>query len=352
MRLIKAWHLFWRITWPDGRSPFRWASRPVSVGEREVSVAGVMLRVREYRPDLPSATMVLNGGFVSESIDDPRLVNFARALAEIGFLVLTPDYPAVRTLDFDPVTIDQISGIIAYARRQAQPDGVHPLVVLGLSYMGTLSLKAALRPELARPPELIGVFGGYADFGDLMHEVFLDVYCSHGYEVPVDPYGRFLVLRSALAYFQTPDSERDQIRGIALAIGRQRDPGEIDRSVQALSPAGRACVEAIRRFHPDRSPEQWRRIFEGAGGLIEGLSVREPPERLRSRLVILHSVYDHILPCSGSIALHRRFPSADLVLTTLFTHVNVRFSPRTLWSQIRELLVLLRLFGRMIALQR
>jgi hypothetical protein len=68
--------------------------------------------------------------------------------------------------------------------------------------------------------------------------------------------------------------------------------------------------------------------------------------------MILHSVHDHILPCSGSIALHRRFPSADLVLTTLFTHVNVRFSPRTLWSQVRELRALLRLFGQMIALQR
>jgi hypothetical protein len=352
MRTIKTWNLFWRIARPEGRSPFRRVSRSVSVGEWDVSVAGVRLRVREYCPDVPSAIMVLNGGFVPESMDDPRLVNFARALAEIGFLVLTPDYPAVRTLDFDPTTIDQISGMIEYARRHAHGEGALPVMVLGLSYMGTLSLKAALRPELAQPPEFVGVFGGYADFGDLMHEVFLDVYRSHGDEVPVDPYGRFLVLRSALTYFEAPESEREQIRAIALALARQHDRVEVDRSVRGLSSSGRACVEALRRFHPDRSPQQWRRILEGSHELIEALSVRESPDRLRSRLMILHSVHDHILPCSGSIALHRRFPSADLVLTTLFTHVNVRFSPRTLWSQVRELRALLRLFGQMIRLQR
>ncbi|MFZ5876277.1 MAG: hypothetical protein ACOYXU_07690 [Nitrospirota bacterium] len=352
MRAIKTWHLFWRIARPQRRSPFRWVSRPVSVGERTVPVAGVVLRVREYRPHTPSATIVLNGGFVPESVDDPRLMNFATALAEIGFSVLTPDYPAVRALDFDPETIDQIRGVIEYARRRSSRPEAEAVIVLGLSYMGTLSLKAALSPELAQPPEFVGVFGGYADFGDLMREVFSDVYRADGCAVPVDPYGRFLVLRSALAYFDAPESERDRIRAILLAIGRQGDSAEIDRAVQALSPAGRACVETLRRFHPERSPRQWHAIVSGSRALIEALSVTESADRLRSRLLILHSVHDHILPCSGSIALHRRFPSADMVLTTLFTHVDVRLSPRTLWAHARELRALSRLFGEMVALQR
>jgi pimeloyl-ACP methyl ester carboxylesterase len=327
-------------------------TRPVSIGERELSAAGIVLRVREYRPDRSAATVILNGGFIPESVDDPRLVNFATALAEIGFFVLTPDYPAVRTLDFDPETIEQIAGVIAYVRRHSSPCDADPLIVLGLSYMGTLSLKAALRPSLAQPPECVGVFGGYADFGDLMREVFCDVYRTDGVEVPVDPYGRFLVLRSALAYFKAPESERDQIRAILLAIGRQRDSTEIDPAIQSLSPAGRSCVVGLRQFHPDRSPQQWRSIVEGSRALIEALSVTEPADRLRSRLLILHSVHDHILPCSGSVALHRRFPRADTVLTTLFTHVDVRLSPRTLWSHASELRALSRMFGQLIALQR
>jgi pimeloyl-ACP methyl ester carboxylesterase len=169
--------------------------------------------------------------------------------------------------------------------------------------------------------------------------------------VPVDPYGRFLVLRSAIGYLDAPPEERERIREIALAIGRQLDPAEIEGAIRTLSPGGVACVEALRRFHPDRQSEQWRRIVGGSRELIEALSVTESPERLRSRLMILHSVYDHILPCSGSLALHRRFPAADLVLTTLFTHVNVRVSPRALWTQVRELRALFRMLGGIIALQ-
>ena len=79
--------------------------------------------------------------------------------------------------------------------------------------------------------------------------------------------------------------------------------------------------------------------------------MREPAERLRSRLVVLHSVYDHILPCAGSKELHRLFPESTLVLTTMFTHVNPRLLPMQLWSQWRELGALSRVFRELIALQ-
>src|SRR3990172_6995997 len=90
---LNTWHVFWRIARPSRPSPFRRAAHPVSVVEHTVPVASGALQVRLYRPPVHSATIVLNGGFVQESIDDPRLVNFASALAGSGVLVLTPDYP-------------------------------------------------------------------------------------------------------------------------------------------------------------------------------------------------------------------------------------------------------------------
>lgn len=345
------WHVFWRIARSNQPSPFqRWA-RPVSVADHLIP-SDERLRVRVYQPSAHSATILLNGGFVPESIDDPRLINFATALAETGFLVLTPDYPAVRESEFTPVTIDQIVGVIRHTRQSAAWGGSRPLALVGLSYVGTLSLKAALRPDLDAPPEFLGVFGGYANFADLMCEVFQDTYHSEGVEVPVDPYGRFLVLRSMIDYFLPPPEERDRIRAASLAIGRRRPLAEIDALVNGLSPEGRACIEALRAFRPDRSTERWHRMMQESRAVIEALSIDEPVERLRSQLVILHSVYDHILPCAGSVALHRRFPTSTLVLTRMFTHVNPRLSPTALWSQGRELRALLRIFGDLMALQR
>lgn len=348
---LSIWHLFWRIARASRPSPFRRFAQSVSAVEHTVPAAGEALRVKMYRPAVHSATIVLNGGFVPESIDDPRLVNFATALAETGFLVLTPDYPAVRALEFTPATIDQIVGLIRYARESTEWCGARPLAVIGLSYVGTLSLKAALRLSPTAPPEFLGVFGGYADFADLMRAVFQDTYRSDGVAVPVDPYGRFLVLRSAIDHFHPPPQERDHIRAVALAIGRRRPDAEIDTAISGLSPAGRACVDALRTFHPDHAPEQWDRILRVFRDAIDALSVHEPADQLHSRLVILHSVYDHILPCAGSVALYRRFPDSRLVLTRIFTHVNPRLSLVALWSQGRELRALFQVFGELMALQ-
>lgn len=350
--ILSTWHVLWRVARPNRPSPFQRLVRSVSVSEQEVVAGGTALRVRAYRPDVHSVTLVLNGGFVPESIDDQRLVNFATALAETGFLVLTPDYPAVRALEFTPITIDQIFDLIIHVRQSPDWGGPRPLAMIGLSYVGTLSLQAALRKDLAAPPEFLGVFGGYADFGELMRAVFQDVYRSDGITVPVDPYGRFLVLRSAVDYFNPPPAERDRIREVALAIGRERPSDVIETEINHLSPAGRACIDALRAFHPDRAPERWARMIRESRDMIEALSVRESAERLRSRLVILHSVYDHILPCTGSIALHRQFPAAKLVLTTIFTHVNPRLSPAVLWSQGRELRAVVQVFGELMALRK
>jgi hypothetical protein len=159
------------------------------------------------------------------------------------------------------------------------------------------------------------------------------------------------VLRSVIDRFSPPPAERERIRSLALAIGRRRPPAEIAAETACLSAAGRECLGALRAFHPDRAPEPWRRILHDARDTVEALSVREPAERLRSRLVLLHSVYDHVLPCAGSIALHRHFPSSSLTLTTVFTHVNPRLSLAALWSQGRELRTLSRIFEDLSALQ-
>jgi pimeloyl-ACP methyl ester carboxylesterase len=344
-------HVLWRIARPEAPSPLRALAQAVTVETRELPVGGKALRVVVYRPARPCATLVLNGGFVPESTDDPRLQNFASALAETGFLVLTPDYPAVRELAFTPTTIDQIRDVIRAVRARPELGGDGPLAMIGLSYMATLSLKAALRPELESPPEYLGVFGGYEDFRDLMRDVFREEYRFGETGVPVDPYGRFLVVRSMVDYFDPPPDERERIRELALWYGQRREPEIVEEAAARLSPRGRKAFEALQAFDPARSPDLWRTMLHDHRDASEALSVWEPPERLRSRLFLLHSAYDHVLPYTHSVRLHARFPSSDLVLTTLFTHVNPRLNPFTVLSHARELWKLLRVFHCLMAVR-
>lgn len=350
MRALKTWHVLWRIARPQAVSPFRRLASPVTVEERVLSDGAVTLPVRAYRPAVSWATVIVNGGFVEESIDDPRLKNFATALAEVGFLVLTPDYPAVRTLTFTPTTIDEIAAVLRWVRRTPDLGGPAPLALVGLSYMATLGLKAALQTG-DPPPAFVGVFGGYADFRDLMHDVFRETYRYEDLTVPVDPYGRFLVLRSVIDYFHPPAEERDRLRELALWCGRRAPESAIEDAVRGLSPAGRAAFESLRRFSPSASPAVWDTILRDHYQIAEALSIRESEARLRSRLIVLHSAYDHVLPTTGSLALARHFPAAELVITTLFTHVNVRLTAGRARSQYRELRKVSRVFQQLMAIQ-
>ncbi|MBI3609037.1 MAG: hypothetical protein HY207_13850 [Nitrospirae bacterium] len=351
LRWLKTGHVFWRIARPKAPSPLRGLAQAVAIENREVPAAGARVRVVVYRPRRPYATVVVNGGFVEESTDDPRLKNFATALAEVGFLALTPDYPAVRSLTFTPETIDQVHDVIAAVGRDPELGAGRPLAVIGLSYMATLSLKAALRPDLDVPPAYLGIFGGYEDFALLMRDVFQEAYRWDDTDVPVDPYGRFLVLRSVVEYFDPPPADRDLICELALRCGRCEASEVIEAAAGRLSPQGRAAFDRLRTFHPDRSPELWQTILRDARERCEALSVRESADRLRSRLILLHSCYDHVLPYTHSVRLHQRFPASELVLTTMFTHVNLRLSPRAVLSQMRELGKVSGVFSRLMALQ-
>jgi hypothetical protein len=73
---------------------------------------------------------VLNGGFVPESTDDPRLQNFASALAEMVSRA-HPRLSSRRALAFTPTTIDQIRDVIRAVRAQPDLGGEGPLAMIG-----------------------------------------------------------------------------------------------------------------------------------------------------------------------------------------------------------------------------
>jgi len=351
LRWPKTLRLVWSIARQSPPPWLRWMGQPCTIESREFATRHGPIRGVVYRPRRVYATVVANGGFVRESVDDPRLRNFAGALAESGFLVITPDYPDVRTLTFTARTIDHIQDVFDAVRTSPDLGGERPLAAIGLSYMATLSLKAALRKGSTSPPDYLGVFGGYDDFLNLMQDVFLDAYRFGAVSIPVDPYGRFLLLRSVVDYFDPPPAEREAIRELAYRCGKGDPDEQLGAEVHRLSPAGRRAFEALRTFEPTRAPELWETILRDYHGQAEALSVSEPAGCLRSRLMLFHSYYDHVLPYAHSVRLHERFPQSTLVLTALFTHVNVRMSPGVLWSRWGDVRRVVGVFASLMALQ-
>src|SRR5690242_17171535 len=87
--------------------------------------------------------MVVVPGLHQLGMDEPRLVNFAKSLAQTGVEVLTPQVDAIADYHVEPQTIDLVGTSAQFlAHRAGEKIGV-----LGLSFAGGLSLMAAADPK-------------------------------------------------------------------------------------------------------------------------------------------------------------------------------------------------------------
>jgi dienelactone hydrolase len=120
-------------------------AEPVSLREVRFSTPAGVVRARLYvptrHPDAP--TMLMLHGVHYLGIDEPRLMNFASALAGCGLRVLTPELPGIKDYHVDASSVRVIGDS---AKWFAQQTG-GPVGVMGISFSGGLALVAAADPS-------------------------------------------------------------------------------------------------------------------------------------------------------------------------------------------------------------
>ena len=129
--------------------PVPWAigklvTEPVRTKDVQFATNAGLVKGRLYLPqrhtDAPG--MIVLHGVHHLGIDEPRLVNFATAMASCGLRVLTPELPGIKDYHVDP---DSVQVIGESAKWFAGQTG-GPVGVMGLSFSGGLALVAAADP--------------------------------------------------------------------------------------------------------------------------------------------------------------------------------------------------------------
>ncbi len=120
----------------------RFVNEPIQVRDLELPLASGAVRARLYTPLWPknAPAIVVLHGVHHLGIDEPRLVNFATAMAACGIEVLTPELPDIK--DYQ-VGANSIATIGESAEWLTETNHGRPVGVLGLSFSGGLSLLAA-----------------------------------------------------------------------------------------------------------------------------------------------------------------------------------------------------------------
>jgi dienelactone hydrolase len=141
-----------------------WEREPVAAYDAQVPSRHGALRARLYVPDHFRRAIVLVAGVNALGIDEPRLYGLAHELANVGFVVLTPELPDLQRYDITPRTTDMIEDAALWLSRQPRLARDGRVGLAGISFAGGLSVVAAGRPALRDRAAFVFSFGGHADF--------------------------------------------------------------------------------------------------------------------------------------------------------------------------------------------
>lgn len=327
-----------RVTGLDGPV----IGRLAAVGTRRVSTADISvasrqgpLRARLYRPEGTVArAIVLTAGVHADGIDEFRLVGLARAAAEGGLAVLTPELPDLLEYAIAPTLPDAIEDAARWLSAQPDlaPDGRVGLV--GISFSGGLSIVAAGRPSLEGRVAFTLSFGGHGDLGRVLRYLCTGILPS-GWKLPPHDYGVAVILMNAAPRLVPPDQVdglRDGIRTFLAAshldmVDKARAATVFDeaRAMEAALPEPARSLLAlvntrdVARLGPRLLP------------LVDAITVDPAlsPERSpapTTPVYLLHGADDNVVPAIESTMLEaylRRVTTVRLLVTPLVTHAEV-----------------------------
>lgn len=276
-----------------------------------------------YEPTEGAPAILLIPGAAPKGKDDPRAVRLARSLARSNRTVFVP------TLRLSSMRLERadIEGLVdaigALARRTDRP-----VVVLGISYGGSLGMIAAADQRVRTDIELVAVFGAFFDLRGLIQAASTGVSLVGERRVPWggDPRAGEVLREAALELVPRPQ------RDVLAAAFDRRDQG----IPEDLPPEARSVYELVVNRDPRQTAALAARLGAHASKVIRDFSPSTFADQIASPVVAIHSTDDPVTPYGEAVRLKAALPDARLVTVSLFEHVDVDgLSPRALPDLIR-----------------
>jgi pimeloyl-ACP methyl ester carboxylesterase len=323
---LRSYSLLAHFLNPQASGPIlRWETRAVSTKDLSLSIPSGSVRARLYSPvgvKHPPGMVVLHG-IHRLGIDEPRLMNFARAAAGSGFAVLTPEIAALADYRVDASAMAVIGESPAWLQERLASG---PVTVVGISFAGGLALLAGCDSRYAPHMRALALMGPYDDLGRVSR--FLTTSQAElpdGRWIPyaAHPYGAQVFVYDHLAQF-FPAADLT-VAHDALRFWLWEQPENALPLLPKLSVQARTTMQMLFDDHLDSlRPQMLQAIADDASQLAE-LSPQGRLANLHVPVFVLHGATDDIIPSTESLWLDRDIPAQDLralLITPAFSHVD------------------------------
>ena len=288
------------------------------------------IRAKIYTPirvPNPPAIVVLHGVH-HLGIEEPRLVNFSKALSTHGYLVMTPEMADLADYHVERTAID----VIGYSARDLKRrTGANSVSVLGLSFAGGLALVAAADPKYANDIGVVASIGGYDDLGRVLR-----FYATNEIERPdgsvlkmtAHEYGILVVAYSHPEdFFPSKDVEaaRDTLR-----LQLYEKPAEAQAAAARLSPKSRARMEQLLAHNTKVLSSDMLKALADHPDEANFVSPSGKLGDIKADVYLAHGAGDNVIPPSETEWLARDVPKDRLkfvLISPVISHVELGGKP-------------------------
>ncbi|HVH89640.1 MAG TPA: hypothetical protein VM912_23185 [Terriglobales bacterium] len=287
------------------------------------------VRARLYVPrdvQHPPAMVVVHG-LHQLGMDEPRLVNFAKSLAETGVEVLTPQVDALADYRVEPQSIDLIG---TSAQELTKRSGVS-VGVVGLSFAGGMALMAAADPKYSNFMSFVAAVGAQDDVQRVEHYLVEgQTRWPDGRPLTVAPheYGWLILIYSHPEDFFPAADVKGAKESLRLLLHEDRK-GANQQAAQ-LSPQTRELMNAIFEHHRELFREKLLADLDKHASEAVAVSPHDHIQALRARVLLIHGEGDDIIPPSETEWLARDIPKGHLqeaLISRAISHVSLEKEP-------------------------
>jgi len=314
------------------------------------------VQVRVFHPGgRARRAVVIAAGVNPRGLDEPRLANFAEAIAQRGFAVVTPALPDLMDFRITPRLTDQIEDVVRWTDRGPARDAADTRVgLVGISFSGGLSIVAAARPGIRDRLAFVVSLGGHGDLPRTLRYLCTGV-LPDGTRKPAHDYGLSVILHN-IADTLVPPAQVEPLRDVLRTwlnastvwmtdqAEGQRLFDEAARAAPTLpEPARRLAMQAIRRDVAALGPELADHL--PAWSALPALSAERSPVP-SAPVYLLHGVDDSVIPALETVrladALRARGARVRALVTPLVSHATVKEGPKardvaalvTFWADV------------------
>jgi dienelactone hydrolase len=301
-------------------------TNPITVRDTKIQTPGGLVRGRLYIPlgvTNPPAMVILHGVH-HLGIDEPRLVNFSRALSMHGVLVMTPELADLADYHVEMSSIDVIG---TAARDLKARTGANSAAVLGLSFAGGLALVAAAEPRYQADIGVVISIGGHDSLPRVLRFFATNsIQGPNGADVHMQAheYGILVVVYAHPEDFFSPADvplAREAIRQQVY-----ENPSQAESLAQGLSPAGHARMEELLAHKDEGLSADLLHSLADHQAEAEAVSPAGKLSQLRADVFLAHGEGDNVIPPTELLWLKRDVPKNKLkaaLISPVISHVEL-----------------------------